>query len=75
MVTNDEIKSWAQLVESLNGQIGLPAYAIFDKISEAYKVNSNIIERLGEIMNESTNMSNDEIEAFIKTAEEYCLKY
>ena len=75
MITNDEIKQWAQIAESLNGQINISAYVLFDSINEAYKEDSKIINRLRVSMGNQTNMNKTQIESFIKEVDKYCSRY
>ncbi|MBN2890972.1 MAG: hypothetical protein JXL97_03820 [Bacteroidales bacterium] len=75
MVNDDEIKKWAQIAESLGGQVGMGAYSLFDRISVSYKEDSNIIDRLNDMMKSHTKMNETQIKTFTKAAEEYCLKY
>ena len=75
MITNDEIIQWAKIAESLNGETGMAAYTLFDKISQAYKEDENIISRLKDLMGNHTSLNQTQIKSFVDAAEQYCWKY
>ena len=75
MATDNELISWAKLIEGVGGEVNLSTYVLFSKISEAAKGDDTVFTRLRELMVKHTNMGSTQVSEFMRKAEEYHQRY